>query len=1412
MADSTSSPDVVKHQHKKWYPTLTILSKEKPPVPKERTVCPEYNAGFLSLLTFQWTAPLLAVGWKRPIELNDIWLVNPDRSARQFSGKLKERFNARVKAGSKRPLAFAIYETFKMDFTIGAIGALVASMSQVLIPFVLKYLIAFAAEAFVADETHTKGPPIGKGIGYVFCIAGMQIFSSVGMNHFMYRGMVFGGEVRSALTALIFDKAMTISGRAKAGGKVLDELPVNIKPGSEEEKEWYAKKLEQESGDDEKEKRKAQKARESQGWSNGRIINLMSMDTYRIDKASGWFHLAWSSPVSIIVTIILLLINLTYSALPGIGIFFLAVPTMGIAVKSLLGRRAKANKFTDERVGLTQEILQGIRFVKYYNWERDFLQRISAIRNKELRSVQMLLGTRNGINAFGVCIPVFASMLAFITFQLSKHPLNPAPVFSSLALFNQLRQPLTILPMIIGLVADAFTGIGRIEQFLLAEDQKDDIEIRKDSLDAVAIEHADFTWEANPDEEAKGGQGNNKKFDAKKAKKEAKKAQKTKASEDHDPEKMPVSSTDISQAVTPDDTSEETPGPQPPFKILDINLVAGKQELIGVIGSVGSGKSSLLSAIAGDMRRVRGSAVISGSRAFCPQQAWIQNATILENITFGSEFDKDKYDRVVDACALGHDLEMLPHGNLTEVGERGINLSGGQKQRLSLARAIYSDADIVLLDDPLSAVDAHVGRHLMQHAICGLLKDKCRILATHQLHILNRCDRIIIMQDGHITAFDTFDALMEKNEEFQSIMETVDTTDPVVENRPTDQNMVAGGQKKQKGDSADALMQQEDRAVKGVPMSVYVDYCKSTGSVWIAPMTLFFLIISQGANTLTSLWLAWWSSDKFGLSTGAYIGVYAALGVVAAVTVFAWAVSVSILGTRASKGMLRRALQRVVRAPMSFFDTTPLGRVMNRLSKDVDTMDNNLSDSIRMACMTIASLIAIFILTIAYYYYFAAALVPLFTLYVIMAMYYRPSAREVNRHEAVLRSHVFARFNEAVLGTPTVRAYGLQKQFSDRLNDAIDDMNSAYFLTFANQRWLNVRIDAIGIILTFIVCMLVVTSRFEISPSISGLVLSYVISIMQMLQFTVRQVTEMQNNMNSAERLHYYGLSLEQEAPEHTAVDLPQSWPERGEIVFDNVQMRYRAELPLVLQGLSLHIQPGEKVGIVGRTGAGKSSIMSALFRLVELSGGSITIDNININTVGLSDLRSRMSIIPQDPTLFKGTVRSNLDPFNAHSDLELWSALRQAGIVDADPNNNNNDNNNAAPQNRITLDTSVDDQGQNFSLGQRQLMALARALVRNSQIIICDEATSSVDFETDRRIQRTILDGFRGKTLLCIAHRLKTIIGYDRICVIDQGRVGEVGTPLELFDQGGVFWGMCERSSIRREEIIEARQQRDLI
>lgn len=400
----------------------------------------------------------------------------------------------------------------------------------------------------------------------------------------------------------------------------------------------------------------------------------------------------------------------------------------------------------------------------------------------------------------------------------------------------------------------------------------------------------------------------------------------------------------------------------------------------------------------------------------------------------------------------------------------------------------------------------------------------------------------------------------------------------------------------------------------------------------------------------------------------------------------------------------------------------------------------------------------------------------------------------MKRFESVLRSFVFAKFSEGLSGTACIRAYGLQNRFIVDLRKAIDEMDSAYFLTFSNQRWLSVRLDVIGNLLVFTTGILVVTARFNVSPSISGLVLSYILSIVQILQFTVRQLAEVENGMNATERLHYYGTELEEEAPLHT-VEVAKSWPQQGEIIFDDVQMRYRAGLPLVLQGLSMHVKGGERIGIVGRTGAGKSSIMSTLFRLVEISGGSITIDGMNISKVGLADLRSRLAIIPQDPTLFRGTIRSNLDPFHEHSDLELWSALRQADLISAEANLDDKS------PGRIHLDGVVEEEGLNFSLGQRQLMALARALVRNSQIIVCDEATSSVDMETDDKIQRTIATGFKGKTLLCIAHRLRTIINYDRICVMDQGKIVELDTPLALYEKGGIFRGMCDRSGIREED-----------
>ncbi|KAI4659604.1 uncharacterized protein J4E79_006139 [Alternaria viburni] len=1385
-SDSESNATRSIRKRKPFYKRLNFLKNNPPPLPKERDVCPEYTASFFSRLSWQWMQPLMRVGYKRPLEKNDIWKVNPDRSAELLATRLEEAFKRRRAEGKERPLLGAMFDTFKWEFIIGGTCQLSASVIQAVAPFVLRYLIKFAARAYLAQRTGAPAPDIGEGIGLVIGITAMQFLQSLATNHFMYRGMMIGGEARGVLIALIFNKAMKLSGRAKAGGEaVLEAPPPDIKPGSEAQVKWYKKMLKK------KEKKQSPKtaagvAGDGEGWGNGRIVNLMSTDTYRIDQASGFFHMIWTAPVGILITTALLLVNLTYSALPGLGLILIAMPLLGRAVKTLFRRRVAINKITDQRVSLTQEILQGVRFVKYFGWETSFLERIQAIRKKEIHGIQILLTIRNAVLSVGMSMPVFASMISFITYSQVNSNLDPAPIFSSLALFNSMRIPLNFLPLVIGQVIDANASVKRIQEFLLAEEAEESGKWDYDAKDAVTLKGANFTWERHPTQDAEDGAAGppGKKPETRKEKRESKANAKLAANGGERP---------LSDATAVEE--------EKPFEIKGLDLNIGRNELVAIIGGVGSGKSSLLAALAGDMRKTSGEVVFGASRAFCPQYAWIQNATVRENIIFGKEFNKKWYDQVVDACALRPDLDMLPHNDATEIGERGITVSGGQKQRMNIARAIYFNADIILMDDPLSAVDAHVGRHIMDNAICGLLKDKCRILATHQLHVLSRCDRIIWVDQGEVKAVDTFDNLMAQNADFVQVMsstakeEEKEEQDEVNEDEVEAEVKSTKKQRKQKKQAA--LMQTEERATKSVSWEVWIEYIKAGGGIWVGPLVFILLVLSQGANIVTSLWLSYWTSDKFGYSEGAYIGAYAAFGFSQALFMFFFSFSVSIFGTRAGKVMLHRAITRVLRAPMSFFDTTPLGRITNRFSKDIDVMDNTITDAMRMYFLTLAMIISVFILIISYYYYYAIALGPLFIMFMFSAAFYRSSAREVKRHEAVLRSTVFSRFGEAVMGTPTIRAYGLQNQFSKSVRDAVDDMNSAYYLTFANQRWLSVRLDIVGILLVFTTGILVVTSRFSVDPSIAGLVLSYILTIVQMIQFTVRQLAEVENNMNSTERIHHYGSQLEEEAPLHMGEVRP-TWPEHGEIVFDNVEMRYRDGLPLVLKGLSMHVRAGERIGVVGRTGAGKSSIMSALFRLQELSGGSIVIDGVDIGKIGLHDLRSKLAIIPQDPTLFKGTIRSNLDPFHEHSDLELWSALRQADLV-------SNDQTMEDHSARIHLDSVVEEEGLNFSLGQRQLMALARALVRGSQIIVCDEATSSVDFETDAKIQQTIVDGFKGKTLLCIAHRLKTIINYDRICVMDAGLIAELDSPLNLYDQGGIFKGMCDRSGIKREEIAGA-------
>ncbi|RKF81907.1 Multidrug resistance protein fer6 [Golovinomyces cichoracearum] len=1353
------------------------LKKISQPASNGKTITREYRAGFFSRLFFQWITPLMALGYKGEIQDNDVWVINPKWKTDVITTKVQESFEKRVAQGNKYALIFALYETFKREFWIGGLCQLLASLLQTISPLVLRYLIVFAQDAYNAKNGSTPAPSIWIGLGLVFGITLIQLIQSLQINQSLYHGMIVGGAARAALISLIFEKSLKISGRARAG----DEKTIKASKLEEKSKELKSKLKK----GDARSRRRNSKNVDGIGWSNGIVMNLMSLDSHRVDQASAHFHMLWTAPISCIITLVLLTINLSYSALAGFGFLTLGVLAISMITKRLFLWRKSIDKTTDQRISLTQEIVKAVNFVKLFGWESAFLSKLQLIRKREIHDIQILLTMRNAMNTVTLSLPIFSSMLTYVTYSLTGHLLEPAVVFSSLALFNSLRIPLNLLPSAISQVTDAWSSVCRIQQYLISEEIKDEIHVDSKVEMAVEMKEAEFSWERIPTNETSQKKNEepevkldfnylkDRKNDVSQSKIKEQKALKIQLSDN--------------QTFDEKNIDEEKP-----FQLKNINLSIRRNELVAVIGGVGSGKSSLLGAIAGEIRKTKGELRLGVSRSFCPQSAWIQNTTIKKNILFGKEIKEEWYNQVLNACSLRSDLEMLPQGDATEIGERGVNLSGGQKQRINIARAIYFDADLILMDDPLSAVDAHVGSQIFDIAVLGLLKKKCRILATHQLWILSRCDRIIWMEEGHIRAFDTFENLLKNDVDFQTLMEnsTHQKQSPgYIDNQSLDNTKIDQKTKQ----SGTELMQTEERAVGSIPWSIYMKYIRASGSFFFLAITLVFLIAYQFANIITSLWLSWWVSDYFGYKTKIYIAIYVALGILQALFMFAYSFSITTICTISSKSMMNHAMAQVLRAPMSFFYTTPLGRITNRFSRDVYVMDNELPDAVRLYFVLLTTILATLCLVIAYFPYFSIAVAVLSLLFYYSTSYFLASGRQLKRIESTLRSNVFAKFSEGLSGTACIRAYGLQGQFSDDLKASVDNMNSAYFLNFANQRWLSVRVDFLAILMVLVTGILVITSRFNVRPSIVGLILSYILTIVHLIQLSIRQLAEVEQGMNATERLHHYKTSLEEEAPLHT-IKVRKTWPESGEIIFRNVTMRYRPDLPFILSDLNLHIKGGERIGIVGRTGAGKSSILMTLFRLVELSAGTIIIDGIDISKIGLHDIRSRLAIIPQDPSLFKGTIRSNLDPFSEFTDLELWSALRQSDLVL--PSAQVDDKN----PGRIHLDSLVDDEGLNFSLGQRQLMALARALVRNSQIIICDEATSSVDMETDVKIQHTMATAFKGRTLLCIAHRLKTIINYDRICVLEHGRIVEMDTPKRLREKNGIFKGMCDRNGIGNE------------
>ncbi|KAJ7671586.1 ABC transporter [Mycena polygramma] len=1375
-----------------WY-TRVPFTSTKPPSPpggtlEDASLSPDLTAAWYDLIYWGWITPLLSLGYQRPLEATDLYKLGDERASAYIAEKITTSFDRRHKAaieynirlangdispgwraiwwtvrggrakrekqwrekdGKRRAsLVWAMNDSVKWWFWSGGILKVIGDTAQITSPLVVKAIINFATTSYVAHNSGGKPPPIGTGIGLAFALLAMQLIGSLGQHHFFYRAMSTGVLVRGGLITAIYARSLRLTSRARST------------------------------------------------LTNGKLVNHISSDISRIDFCAGFFHMSWSAPIQMIICLILLILNLGPSALAGFAFFILATPAQTMVMKRLFMYRQKSMVWTDKRAKILQELLGGMKIIKLFNWQVPFLARISGYRQKEMAYIRSLLLLRSGTNAVAMSMPALASVLAFVTYSLTGHTLEPSVIFASLTLFNLLRLPLMFLPVSFSAIADALNATHRLYDVFVAE-TFEDVQLRDDKLDvAVEVIDASFTWDGPPPE-AEG------------KKKKGKKST---------PLEKAANAAAASLAVQQAKVDEEKV-----FKMSNLTFSIPRGQLVAIVGAVGSGKTSLLQGMISEMRKTGGSVKFGGSVGYCPQSAWIQNATIRENICFGLPFEEEKYWKAVNDSCLQPDLEMLPNGDLTEVGEKGISLSGGQRQRLNICRSIYSDTDIQIFDDPLSALDAHVGKAVFHNVLQNTLSDKTRILVTHALHFLPYVDYIITIADGRIAERGTYAELIKHDGEFSKFIaefgsKEASSENPEMEGEGEQVDATAQADARKKATAGVGMMQTEERNIGAISLDVYKSYISAGNGKFIVPLLVLSLVLLQGSNVMSSYWLVYWQERKWPRPEGFYMAIYAFFGVSQAITFFFMGSTFALLTYYASQSLHKGALTRVMHAPMSFFETTPLGRIVHRFTKDCDTIDSTLGEALRMFFATFANIIGAIILIAVILPWFLIAVVCILIMYVYFAAFYRSSAREIKRLDAILRSALYTHFSESLSGLATIRAYGVAERFRLDNQRLVDHENRAYWLTVTNQRWLGVRLDFLGSLLTFVVSMLAVGARFTVSPSQTGVVLAYILSVQQAFGWMVRQSAEVENDMNSVERVLHYANEVEQEAANQIPENKPAApWPSKGQIEMKDIVLKYRPGLPAVIKGISMTVKPGEKIGIVGRTGAGKSSIMTALFRLVELTSGSIIIDGVDISKVGLGDVRNGLAIIPQDPLLFSGTMRSNLDPFNLADDATLWDALRRAYLVDTtkttkiEATDDDAPTGSNTPMNKFTLDTVIEDEGQNLSVGQRSLVSLARALVKDAKVLVLDEATASVDYETDRNIQDTITHEFADRTILCIAHRLSTIIAYDRICVMNAGEIAEFDTPAQLFKiEGGIFRTMCEHSNISLEDIGIAAKTRD--
>lgn len=1052
--------------------------------------------------------------------------------------------------------------------------------------------------------------------------------------------------------------------------------------------------------------------------SAGETVNLMASDAARIYNVASMIHLVWTVPLQTTIIIIALFMIMGTSAFAGLAVMIVMIALSSSRAKKMMTSRKNLMTHSDQRVSLMSEVLGAMRVIKLYCWENSFIQKVSGLRQREVQELSSLAKDSALVSILFASTPLFVGFATFSMHLLTGKTLKAEDVFGSLAFFGILRPVMAQLPMVLSGLIDAKISLRRISNFLFNQE----IPSRSSSglkPGEIKIVSGSVSW------------GNS----------------------DH------------------------------ALHLPDLHIQPG--ELILVMGSVGSGKSTFLHALLNEPENSHNLISLAGKTAFAPQTAWIMQGTVRQNIIFSDTIDNVTYTNAIVACALEEDLMQLPAGDETEIGEKGVNLSGGQKQRIALARCAVSDADLVLMDCSLSAVDNKTSKTIFEKCISEMLQGKTRILVTQNYDHICLADRVLWCQDGRLrelTREESKQLFMQHGDKTskehkelspthgpdttpskeRNYTKSKQKTTPALSSFSLQSTVCAGSaQHTQKA----RLIVDEERAVGAVEKQHYISYLNQVAPRGVVYVLLGVFIFRELLHTGSDSWLAWWTKNQ-NVSISHFLLILALLGTSAAMLTFIRTFYTAQRGVRAASAIHNQLLKGVLKAPMSFFERTPSGRILNRFGKDTEAIDqyipNTLLDALTclFAIASTVTLIALVSPTAL------IAILPLAFIYIGIQSQFRKTSREVKRLESISRSPLYAHFSESLAGASVIRAFNKADRFLSESTLRFEGNQRAFYTMISINRWLGTRLELIGALVLGFTALSVIFLHGHISPSFAGVSLTYALLITGSLNWAVRMISELESSMNAIERVNYYSQT---ESENQGGIAQPSEWPTKGAIEFRQLTLRYRAGLPAVLDQLNLSISSGERIGIVGRTGAGKSTLLQTLFRIVEPPDHSIFIDGVDIKSLPLDQLRSSIAVIPQDPVLFSGTLRENLDPFERYTDAEVLEALEKAHLgrmVDRLPQG---------------LSQQLQESGGNLSAGQRQQLCLARALLRKTKILLLDEATANVDVQTDALIQATLQREFNHCTVLCIAHRVNTVMHCDKVAVLRAGRVAEFASPKEL-------------------------------